>query len=106
MHFSYVKCYNSRHRFSFFIIRYKDEGDRRGICVTNNAHHRSLLTKREREIFNLLMVEHSTRDIAEKLGISEKTVRNHISNAIQKLGVSNRSQAIIELLRLQELSLE
>ena len=70
-----------------------------------NAHHRSLLTKREREIFNLLMIEHSTKDIAEKLTISEKTVRNHISNAIQKLGVSNRSQAIIELLRLQELSL-
>lgn len=74
--------------------------------MTNNAHHRSLLTKREREIFNLLIIEHSTRDIAEKLGISEKTVRNHISNAIQKLGVSNRSQAIIELLRLQELSLD
>lgn len=74
--------------------------------MSNNAHHRSLLTKREREIFNLLMIEHSTKDIAEKLSISEKTVRNHISNAIQKLGVSNRSQAIIELLRLQELSLE
>jgi len=74
--------------------------------VTNNAHHRSLLTKREREIFNLLIIEHSTRDIADKLSISEKTVRNHISNAIQKLGVSNRSQAIIELLRLQELSLD
>lgn len=74
--------------------------------MTNNAHHRSLLTKREREIFNLLIIEHSTRDIADKLSISEKTVRNHISNAIQKLGVSNRSQAIIELLRLQELSLD
>lgn len=72
----------------------------------NNSHHRSLLTKREREIFNLLIIEHSTKEIAEKLGISEKTVRNHISNAIQKLGVSNRSQAIIELLRLQELSLD
>lgn len=72
----------------------------------NSAHHRSLLTKREREIFNLLIIEHSTREIAEKLGISEKTVRNHISNAIQKLGVSNRSQAIIELLRLQELTLD
>ena len=72
----------------------------------NSAHHRSLLTKREREIFNLLIIEHSTREIAEKLGISEKTVRNHISNAIQKLGVSNRSQAIIELLRLKELTLD
>ncbi|HWL12026.1 MAG TPA: LuxR C-terminal-related transcriptional regulator, partial [Ureibacillus sp.] len=35
----------------------------------------------------------------------EKTVRNHISNTIQKLGVSSRSQALIELLRLEELSL-
>jgi hypothetical protein len=40
-----------------------------------------------------------------KLGISEKTVRNHISNVIQKLGVSSRSQAIIELLKVNEVSL-
>ena len=65
----------------------------------------SILTKREKEIFDLLVINHSTSDIAIKLGISEKTVRNHISNVIQKLGVSSRSQAIIELLKVKEVSL-
>ncbi len=67
--------------------------------------HRSLLTKREREIFNLLIDDLTTKEIASQLGISEKTVRNHISNTIQKLGVSGRAQAILELLRLEELHL-
>ncbi|MCM3637231.1 MULTISPECIES: helix-turn-helix domain-containing protein [Bacillales] len=67
--------------------------------------NRSLLTAREREIFNLLVDDHTTKEIAGRLGISEKTVRNHISNTIQKLGVSGRAQAIVELLRLGELKL-
>ena len=71
----------------------------------SSPQHRSLLTKREREIFQLLIEDYSTKDIATKLGISEKTIRNHISNTIQKLGVSSRTQALIELLRLQELFL-
>ena len=59
-----------------------------------------ILTPREKEIFHLLVQNYSTRDIAKKLNISEKTVRNHISNVILKLNVKGRSQAIIELLRL------
>ncbi len=64
-----------------------------------------LLTKRERQIFQLLIQDYSTKEIAEQLSISEKTVRNHISNTIQKLGVSSRTQALVELLRLRELSI-
>ncbi|MCM3086571.1 LuxR family transcriptional regulator, transcriptional regulator of spore coat protein [Bhargavaea ginsengi] len=74
--------------------------------MADELHHRSLLTGREREIFQLLVKDHTTKEIAAKLGISEKTVRNHISNTIQKLGVSGRAQAIVELLRLSELSLD
>lgn len=73
--------------------------------MEDGLKHRSLLTVREREIFNLLIVDQTTKDIAGRLGISEKTVRNHISNTIQKLGVSGRAQAIVELLRLGELHL-
>lgn len=65
----------------------------------------SILTKREREVFGLLLQDKTTKDIAGELFISEKTVRNHISNAIQKLGVKGRAQAIVELLRMGELSL-
>lgn len=66
---------------------------------------KSILTKRENEIFQLLIKNLTTKQIASKLNISEKTVRNHISNVMQKLGVSGRSQAIIELLKLKELEL-
>ncbi|MDG5470995.1 helix-turn-helix domain-containing protein [Jeotgalibacillus sp. ET6] len=65
----------------------------------------SILTKREREVFGLLLQDKTTKDIAGELFISEKTVRNHISNAIQKLGVKGRAQAIVELLRMGELTL-
>ena len=59
---------------------------------------KSILTKREKEVFDLLIQNNSTQDIANKLGISEKTVRNHISNVMQKLGVKGRASAIVELL--------
>ena len=58
-----------------------------------------LLTAREREIFELLVKNNDTNQIAKKLIISEKTVRNHISNVICKLGVSSRTQAIIVLVK-------
>ena len=64
-----------------------------------------ILTKREREVFELLIQNKTTAEIAEDLKISEKTVRNHISNSMQKLGVKGRANAVIELLKLGELSL-
>lgn len=64
-----------------------------------------LLTKRELEVFSLLIQNKSTKEIGRELRISEKTVRNHISNVIQKLGVVSRSSAIVELIRLNVLSI-
>lgn len=66
---------------------------------------KGILTKREREVFELLINNYTTAQIAEELKISEKTVRNHISNTMQKLGVSGRAGAVVELLKLGELSL-
>ena len=66
---------------------------------------KSILTKREKEVFDLLIENKTTKEIATILNISDKTVRNHISNAIQKIGVKGRSQALVELLRLKEISL-
>ena len=65
----------------------------------------NILTKREKEVFDLLVMNNSTKEIAETLKISEKTVRNHISNVMQKLGVKGRAGAVIELLKLKEISL-
>ena len=64
-----------------------------------------VLTKREKEVFELLILNKSTKDIAKELNISEKTIRNHISNVMQKLGVKGTTQAVIELIKLGELSL-
>ena len=66
---------------------------------------KGILTKREREVFELLINNYTTAQIAEELKISEKTVRNHISNTMQKLGVNGRAGAVVELLKLGELSL-
>lgn len=64
-----------------------------------------LLTHREREVFELLVQDKTTLDIAGQLFISEKTVRNHISNVMQKLNVKGRSQAVVELIKLGELKI-
>lgn len=67
--------------------------------------NKSVLTMREREIFTLLIQNKTTKDIANILDISEKTVRNHISNTMQKLGVKGRASAVVELIKLNEISL-
>ncbi|MDD5827477.1 MAG: response regulator transcription factor [Bacilli bacterium] len=66
---------------------------------------KKILTKREEEVFSLLVENKTTKEIGEELGISEKTVRNHISNAMQKLGVKGRAQAVVELIRLGSIQL-
>ncbi len=65
----------------------------------------NILTSREKDVFNLLTKNMSTKEIAEVLNISEKTVRNHISNAMQKLGCKGRAGAVIELLKMGEISI-
>jgi pimeloyl-ACP methyl ester carboxylesterase/DNA-binding CsgD family transcriptional regulator len=53
------------------------------------------LTAREREVLALLSDGHGNAAIAAHLGISEKTVRNHLSHLFDKLGVWSRAQAIV-----------
>ena len=66
---------------------------------------KKILTDREREVFELLVLNKTTSQIAKTLKISEKTVRNHISNTIQKLGVKGRAGAVVELIKLGELTI-
>jgi LuxR family transcriptional regulator of spore coat protein len=70
---------------------------------SSDRNSKFLLTHREREVFELLVQDKTTRDIAGQLFISEKTVRNHISNVMQKLNVKGRAQAVVELIKLGEL---
>jgi len=73
--------------------------------LKSSDQSKPLLTNREREVFELLVQDKTTKEIAGQLFISEKTVRNHISNVMQKLGVKGRSQAVVELVRLGELKI-
>lgn len=73
--------------------------------VMNGNFMHSILTNRERKIFELLIDNKSTEEIAYILNVTPKTVRNHISNVIQKLGVRGRAHAVVELIRLNEITL-
>jgi len=53
------------------------------------------LSPREREVLMLITEGFGNAQIAERLSISEKTVRNHVSNLFDKLGVWTRAQAIV-----------
>ncbi len=57
------------------------------------------LTGREQEILQLIAEGMNNRGIAEKLFISEKTVKTHVSNILGKLGLADRTQAAIYALR-------
>ncbi|MDX1599970.1 MAG: response regulator transcription factor [Anaerolineales bacterium] len=64
------------------------------------------LTAREIELLNLVAQGQSNREIANHLSISENTVKFHMKNIIQKLGVSNRTEAVTVGLRDGVLDLE
>ncbi len=53
------------------------------------------LTDREREILDLIAAGFNNTEIADRLVLSNKTVRNHVSNVLSKLQVSDRSHAIV-----------
>ena len=54
-----------------------------------------LLTRRECEVLQMLADGKSNRGIGESLFISEKTVKNHVSNILQKMNVNDRTQAVV-----------
>ena len=69
-------------------------------CFAGNRHpaHTEIaarrLSKRERQVLQLISTGRSNRAIASELFISEGTVKKHISNLLDKLGSSNRTQAV------------
>lgn len=64
------------------------------------------LTARETEIVQLIAAGRSNRDIAAALFISENTVKTHISNVYEKLGVNDRTGAVTTALRLALIQLD
>jgi two-component system, NarL family, response regulator DegU len=58
-----------------------------------------LLTRRECEVLQMLADGKSNRGIGEALYISEKTVKNHVSNILQKMNVNDRTQAVVTAIK-------
>ena len=58
-----------------------------------------LLTRRELEVLKLLAVGMYNKEVAEKLDISEGTVKNHVSNIFKKIEVTDRTQAAVFAIR-------
>ena len=57
------------------------------------------LTDREAEILRLMTGGYSNREIAEALDLSEGTVKNHVSNILSKLGVRDRTRAVLKAIQ-------
>lgn len=58
-----------------------------------------LLTLRQTEILQLLSEGHNNKALGEIMGLSEKTVKNHVSAVLRKLGVTDRTQAVVLALK-------
>lgn len=63
------------------------------------------LTRREKQVLECVIEGNSNKMIALSLGISESTVKNHMTNAMTKLGARNRAQAAILYIRTKRVSL-
>ncbi|ACL70928.1 response regulator [Halothermothrix orenii] len=67
--------------------------------VVNEKYEVCELSSREQEVLELLAQGMSNKQIAQELFISEKTVKNHVSNILRKLSVNDRTQAVIVALK-------
>jgi two-component system response regulator DegU len=65
-----------------------------------NGHRKQVLSRREEEILRLVADGASSSEIADRLFISVKTVKNHLTSIYQKLGSRDRTQAILQAVRL------
>jgi two-component system response regulator DegU len=64
-----------------------------------------LITKREEEVLQLIADGCSTPEVAERLYISQKTVKNHLASIYQKLDARDRTQAVLQAVRMGIVSL-
>lgn len=69
------------------------------VAVSRGPAVRDLLTRREAEVMDLMAGGLSNGEVAARLFISQKTVKNHVNSLFAKLGVTTRSQAIVRWLQ-------
>ncbi len=70
------------------------------------AEEDRIVTKREEEVLQLIADGCSTPEVAERLYISQKTVKNHLASIYQKLDARDRTQAVLQAVRMGIVSLD
>jgi len=70
------------------------------------AEQERVVTKREEEVLQLIADGCSTPEVAERLYISQKTVKNHLASIYQKLDARDRTQAVLSAVRMGIVSLD
>lgn len=78
------------------------ENDNKILSVERNVEYRKplhLFTVRECEVLQLLAEGANNRKMANTLGISDKTVKNYVSSILSKMGVSDRTQAVLAAIK-------
>ena len=78
--------------------KYFDEVRR--LEVPNPAEEDRVITKREEEVLQRIADGCSTPEVAEQLYISQKTVKNHLASIYQKLDARDRTQAVLQAVRM------
>jgi DNA-binding NarL/FixJ family response regulator len=78
----------------------------RRLEVPNPAEEDRVITKREEEVLQLIADGCSTPEVAEQLYISQKTVKNHLASIYQKLDARDRTQAVLQAVRMGIIHLE
>jgi DNA-binding NarL/FixJ family response regulator len=72
----------------------------RRLPVPSPAEEDRVITKREEEVLQLIADGCSTPEVAERLYISQKTVKNHLASIYQKLDARDRTQAVLQAVRM------
>jgi DNA-binding NarL/FixJ family response regulator len=70
------------------------------VTDVSRANNTPLLTSREFQVLDLILMARSNREIARELGIEERTVKAHVSNLMRKTGVENRIELSMRALNL------
>jgi DNA-binding NarL/FixJ family response regulator len=71
-----------------------------------SSEEERIVTRREEEVLQLIADGCSTPEVAEKLYISQKTVKNHLASIYQKLDARDRTQAVLQAVRMGIVSLD
>ena len=91
--------YNLLNEFRRLSTNTKTQQNKAGFVEVEYRKPLHILTRRECEVLQLLADGRSNRTIGEELFISEKTVKNHVSNILQKMNVNDRTQAVVEAIK-------